>query len=200
MSIAFARALSEARHQREDLRSAVKNLLEWKDLTNLSNFLLDPLLKVYYSSNRLIFFTEGSNFRIIEYNKKDSAFFEREVIGSLPTISSFCIPYNTYYFAKVQVDIILRELGVLPKIEKKPKTPSSFWLNISKVLFSPKTQKDIFELTAFDWDEEYFEALFKKEVWKARWINVSYTYAFVAAMWQKSPIGDLIEFVKKIAS
>ncbi len=66
-------------------------------------------------------------------------------------------------------------------------------------MFSTKTQKEIFEPIVADWQEEYFEALFKKEIWKARWINVRYTYAFLAAMWQKSPIGDLIEFISKFA-
>ena len=66
-------------------------------------------------------------------------------------------------------------------------------------IFSAKTQKEIFEPLCADWQNEYFEALFKKEVWKSRWINVRYTHAFLAAMWQKSPIGDLIEFVIKIA-
>jgi len=71
-------------------------------------------------------------------------------------------------------------------------------LKISDFLFSPKTQKEIFEPIAADWQEEYFEALFKKEIWKVRWINVRYTYAFLAAMWQKSLIGDLIEFICKL--
>lgn len=74
------------------------------------------------------------------------------------------------------------------------------FLEVSKFLFSLKTQKDTFEPIIADWQEEYFEALFKKEIWKARWINIRYTYAFIVAMWQKSPIGDLIEFVRKIAS
>jgi hypothetical protein len=73
------------------------------------------------------------------------------------------------------------------------------FLSISYFLFSAKTQKEIFEPIASDWQEEYFEALFKKEIWKERWINVRYTYAFLAAMWQKSPIGDLIEFISKLA-
>ena len=72
-------------------------------------------------------------------------------------------------------------------------------LKITEFLFSAKIQKEIFEPITVDWHEEYFEALFKKEIWKARWMNMRYTYAFFAAMWQKSPIGDLIEFVNKIA-
>lgn len=72
-------------------------------------------------------------------------------------------------------------------------------LKLSYILFSSKTQKEVFELIVADWDEEYFDALFKQEIWKARWINVRYAYAFLAAMWLKSPIGDLIQFVIKIA-
>jgi hypothetical protein len=73
------------------------------------------------------------------------------------------------------------------------------FLKISNFVFSPNIQKEIFELIVADWQEEYFEALSKKEIWKARWINVRYTYAFIVAMWQKSPIGDLIEFIQKFA-
>ncbi len=72
-------------------------------------------------------------------------------------------------------------------------------LAISKILYSAKIQRELFEPIVADWQEEYFEALLKKEIRKARWINVRYTYAFLAAMWQKSPIGDLIEFISKLA-
>ena len=77
--------------------------------------------------------------------------------------------------------------------------PSALWLKIVIFLYSSKTVREVFEPIVADWQEEYFEALFKKEIWKARWINVRYTYAFLAAMWQKSPIGDLIEFISKFA-
>lgn len=73
-------------------------------------------------------------------------------------------------------------------------------LSITNFIFSSKTQKDTFEPIVADWQKEYFEALFKKEIWKARWITFRYTYAFIVTMWQKSPIGDLIELIKKIAS
>lgn len=72
-------------------------------------------------------------------------------------------------------------------------------LRITHFLYCSKIQKEIFEPIIADWQEEYFEALFKKEIWKARWINVRYTYAFLAAMWMKSPLGDLIEFIMKFA-
>ncbi len=85
------------------------------------------------------------------------------------------------------------------KTKKISKLWSSKLLSFTGFLYAPKTQKEVFEATVADWQEEYFEALFKKEIWKARWINVRYTYAFLIAMWQKSPIGDLIEFVRKFA-
>lgn len=70
---------------------------------------------------------------------------------------------------------------------------------LTNFLYSTKTQREIFQPILADWEDEYFESLYKKEIWKARWINVRYTYAFLMAMWMKSPIGDLIEFIKKIA-
>ena len=71
--------------------------------------------------------------------------------------------------------------------------------HIVHFFYSDKIQKEVFDPIVADWQEEYFEALFKKEIWKARWINVRYTYAFIITMWQKSPMGDLIEFIRKIA-
>lgn len=72
-------------------------------------------------------------------------------------------------------------------------------LKITEFLYSAKNQKEIFEPIVGDWNEEYFEAFFKKETKKAYWINIRYTCAFFRAMIQKSPVGDLIEFIGKIA-
>lgn len=96
----------------------------------------------------------------------------------------------------------LKSIGInCPEIETLSMNLSLIVLkhSASNFLFSTKTQKEVFEPIVTDWQEEYFDALFKKEIWKARWINVRYTYAFLIAMWQKSPIGDLIEFISKIA-
>lgn len=73
-------------------------------------------------------------------------------------------------------------------------------LRLTKLFFSSKTQKQTFEQIVGDWDEEIFEELRKDINTKAFFINARNTYAFILAMWQKSPIGDLIEFVRKIAS
>ena len=89
---------------------------------------------------------------------------------------------------------------LLTKSENIIQIPTSVkLLIICRFIYSSKTQKEVFEPIAADWQEEYFEALSKKEFLKARWINVRYTYAFLVAMWQKSPIGDLIEFISKLA-
>lgn len=101
------------------------------------------------------------------------------------------IPVNCFIIS------FLLKLSALKQKIKKPIYLNA--LKISNFLFSFKNQKEVFEPIAADWQEEYFEALFKKEIRKARWINVRYTYAFLAAMIQKSLIGNLIEFVIKIA-
>ncbi|HEY0047983.1 MAG TPA: hypothetical protein VGB68_01765 [Pyrinomonadaceae bacterium] len=104
------------------------------------------------------------------------------------------------FIGSVIVDLIKFIERNLPAVKKTVSSLfSSKLLKITGFLYSPKTQREIFEPIAADWQEEYFEALSKKEVWKARWINVRYTYAFLGAMWQKSPFGDLIEFISKIA-
>ena len=51
-----------------------------------------------------------------------------------------------------------------------------------------------------DWDEEIYEALNINKDASLFMINARNTYAFILAMWQKSPIGDLIEYVRKFAS
>lgn len=71
-------------------------------------------------------------------------------------------------------------------------------LQLTQFIYSSKYQNEVFNPIVLDWQEEYFEALGKKEIWKARWINVRYTYAFIGAMIQKSPIGDIFELVIKI--
>lgn len=76
---------------------------------------------------------------------------------------------------------------------------TSNFLKVSGFLFSSKNQSEIFAQIAADWREEYFDALYAKEIWRSRGINVRYTYQYLKAMWVKSPISDLIEFVIKIA-
>ncbi len=99
--------------------------------------------------------------------------------------------FSVWYFGKV----VLRRIN-----EKEFLTSSSInLLKISDFLYSPKTQEEIFKPIVAEWHFEFFEDLNKGRTLKAKWTNIRWTYNFLAAMWQKSPIGDLIEFISKIA-
>lgn len=100
---------------------------------------------------------------------------------------------NLYYISPETSKKELQQINIIKY------SLSTELLRIVDFLYSNETYENVFLRVVGDWREEYFEALFKKEIWKARWINVRYTYAFIIAMWQKSPIGDLIEFVSKLA-
>ncbi len=70
---------------------------------------------------------------------------------------------------------------------------------IPNLCYSPKTKEMVFNPIKSDWQNELFDAKLRKQTWKAMQINARYSYAFLSAMWQKSPIGDLVEFVSKFA-
>jgi hypothetical protein len=72
-------------------------------------------------------------------------------------------------------------------------------LAVTKFLFSTKTQKEIFEQNMADWDLEIYEAVKNRESDRLLMINLRNTYRFFLAIWLKSPIGDLIEFISKLA-
>ncbi|HXG85529.1 MAG TPA: hypothetical protein VNI84_16015 [Pyrinomonadaceae bacterium] len=57
----------------------------------------------------------------------------------------------------------------------------------------------VFDPLKSDWQNELLDAKLRKQTYKAMQINIRYSYAFLAAMIQKSPVGDLVEFVGKIA-
>jgi hypothetical protein len=80
-------------------------------------------------------------------------------------------------------------------------TPKHYkFLRLSETLFSMMTQKEVFEQLIADWDFEIYEVLQKDKDANLFMINVRNTYGFIMAMWQKSPLGDLLEYVRKIAS
>lgn len=64
---------------------------------------------------------------------------------------------------------------------------------IPNIFYSPRTKQMIFEPLKADWQEELYEAKLRKQTWKALEINIRYSFAFVAAMFQKTPVGNLIE-------
>lgn len=70
---------------------------------------------------------------------------------------------------------------------------------IPNMFYSPKTKQMVFEPLKADWQEEMIDAKLRGEMWKALQINIRYSFAFLAAMIQKSPLGDLFEFFGKFA-
>lgn len=71
---------------------------------------------------------------------------------------------------------------------------------IPNMFYSPRTKSMVFEPIKSDWQNELNEAKLRKENWKVFEINVQYSIAFLAALIQQSPVGNLIEFVRKIAN
>lgn len=67
------------------------------------------------------------------------------------------------------------------------------------LFYSGKTKEMVFDPLKLDWQNELLDAKLRKQTWKAMQINIRYSYAFLAAMIQKSPICDLIEFVRQFA-
>ena len=77
--------------------------------------------------------------------------------------------------------------------------PLIFLWEIPNMFYSPKTKRMIFEPLKADWQEELTDAKLRGETWKVLQINIRYSFAFLASMIQKSPIGDLFEFFSKVA-
>ncbi|HEY0426823.1 MAG TPA: hypothetical protein VGC76_03350 [Pyrinomonadaceae bacterium] len=70
---------------------------------------------------------------------------------------------------------------------------------IPNMFYSQKTKEMVFNPLKSDWQSELLDAKLKNQRWKAAQINVRYSYAFLAAMLQKSPLGSLIEAAGKFA-
>jgi hypothetical protein len=102
------------------------------------------------------------------------------------------------------IDFLIRIIDFTKSLQIKKSqlsTPSRYkLLKLSQLLFSAKTQNETFLPAMSDWDEEIFELLKKDKYASVFMINVRNAYGFIMAMWQKSPLGDLLEYVRKIAS
>ena len=70
-------------------------------------------------------------------------------------------------------------------------------LKITEILFSANTQRDVFLPIMADWDEEIFNNI-KTGKNNKFMITIRNLYAFLAAIWKKSLLGDLIKLVIKI--
>jgi hypothetical protein len=71
---------------------------------------------------------------------------------------------------------------------------------IPNIFYSSKTKETVFEPIQSDWQDELNHAKLRNETWKSIEINAKYSFAFLSAMVLKSPFGDIIEYVRKIAS
>jgi hypothetical protein len=71
---------------------------------------------------------------------------------------------------------------------------------IPNIFFSPLTKENVFEPLKTDWQDELTNAKLQNQTWKSFEINIHYSIAFISAMIQKSPLGDLLEYVRKFAS
>ncbi len=71
---------------------------------------------------------------------------------------------------------------------------------IPNIFYSPKTKETVFNSIRSDWQNELYDAKLRNQTWKTFEINVRYSFAFLSSMVLKSPLGDLLEYVRKIAS
>ncbi len=115
-------------------------------------------------------------------------------------ISSSAFYFQLFFLTCAVFSVWVSGEVVLRRINEKEflLTSSINLLKISDFLFSPKTQKEIFEPIVAEWYFEFFEDLNKGRALKAKWTNIRWTYNFLTAMLQKSPIGDLFEFISKL--
>jgi hypothetical protein len=73
--------------------------------------------------------------------------------------------------------------------------PGGGLLRVVDFFYSAVAVENIFKPIVVDWRTECFEALAKGRIWKARWINVRYTYRFLLAMGLNSLFSLLRSFV-----
>jgi hypothetical protein len=118
----------------------------------------------------------------------------------------FAVTFVVMVASKIDifVDFLIGIIDLIEKIQTKElqlsTSPRYKLLKLSHLVFSAKTQKEVFLPAMAEWDEEIFEALKKDKDAKLFMINLRNTCGFIIAMWQKSPLGDLLEYVRKIAS
>lgn len=109
-------------------------------------------------------------------------------IIAIRNLTNFICKFTTF------IAIGLCNLGIRLKI-KSP--PGSYLLTTANFLYKKETVKGVFEQIVSDWRTDYFDALSEKKTLKRRWISVRGHYEFYSAMFKQSPIGDLIEEIRR---
>jgi hypothetical protein len=74
-----------------------------------------------------------------------------------------------------------------------------FIWEIPSLFYSRKTQEMVFDPIRSDWRDERLEAKTHGTIMDGVVVNIRYSFAFIGAMLAKSPIGELFEFVGKVA-
>ena len=67
------------------------------------------------------------------------------------------------------------------------------------LFYSKKTQEMVFDPIRSDWRDERIEAKMNGDIMEVVVVNIRYSFAFIGAILAKSPIGELFEFVGKVA-
>lgn len=104
-----------------------------------------------------------------------------------------CLVFLTHWLG-----YLLRSVELFNSNSSRNKRSSKL-LKLTKFTFSDKNQKEVFKPIISDWQAENLKAIGDENFVKMLQIDMRYTYAYLFAMWQKSPVGDLIEFIKKMA-
>ncbi len=74
-----------------------------------------------------------------------------------------------------------------------------FIWEIPFLFYSKKTQEMVFDPIRSDWRDERIEAKMNGDIVEVVVVHVRYSFAFIGAMLAKSPIGELFEFIGKLA-
>ena len=74
-----------------------------------------------------------------------------------------------------------------------------FIWEIPSLFYSKNTQEMVFDPIRSDWQDERIEAKTHGSIIDVIIVNIRYSFAFIGSMLAKSPIGELFEFVGKVA-
>lgn len=89
-------------------------------------------------------------------------------------------------------------LSIFPEVFGVNPAPLRLLLElITEFLYSEKVFKSTFEPIFEEWRYESEKSNKNNQKLRAKWMSIYYTYVFLVAIWQRSPIGDLIEFVRR---
>jgi hypothetical protein len=140
-----------------------------------------------------IHFKDANKKYIAEISKDVTAQFEQNQSFHLDKYVTKPYDANVYRTWVLFADIAIRGLFLFS-------VPLILFWEIPNIFYSPKTKETVFEPIHSDWQNELYDAKLRNQTWKSFEINFRYSFAFLSSMVLKSPLGDLLEYVRKIAS